>query len=155
MKVSAKAGGNRVWWELNYDLTKAKLRTQPLFTPELRFAPEGKAAPGLGRMGILAPPGVYSVQLAVGDQQLRQPLTILKDPNSGGSLEDIATQTAFMTDVTADLSGAVDRINALEVLRSQVAVIKASLSGDSTLKDVTAASDSIDRKLLDVEEQLL
>jgi hypothetical protein len=156
MKVSAKAGGNRAWWDLNYDLTKeAKLRTQPLFTPELRFAPEGKAAPGLGRMGILAPPGVYSVQLAVGDQQLRQPLTILKDPNSGGSLGDIATQTEFMTDVTADLNGAVDMINALEVVRSQVAVIKASLSGDSTLKDVTAASDSIDRKLLDVEEQLL
>ena len=156
MKVSAKAGGNRAWWDLGYDLTKeAKLRTQPLFTPELRFAPEGKAAPGLGRMGVLAPPGTYSVQLAVGDVRLQQPLTILKDPNSGGSLEDITAQTAFMTDVTTDLNASVDMINALEVVRSQVAVIKASLSGDSTRKDVVAATDSIDRKMLDVEEQLL
>ena len=49
----------------------------------------------------------------------------------------------------------VDMINALEVVRSQVAAIKASLSGDTTVKDVTAASDSLDRKMLDVEEQLL
>jgi hypothetical protein len=126
----------------------------PLFTPELRFTPEGKSAPGLGRMAILAPPGVYSVELAVGDQVLKQPLTILKDPNSGGSIEDIVTQTAFMADLTTDLNGAIDMINTLEVVRSQVSVIKASLAGDSTRKDVTAASDSLDRKMLDVEEQL-
>jgi hypothetical protein len=46
-------------------------------------------------------------------------------------------------------------INALEIVRTQVAVIKASLSSDTTRKDVTAASDSLDRKMLDVEEQLL
>ena len=106
-------------------------------------------------MGILAPPGTYSVQLAVGDVRLQQPLTVLKDPNSGGSIEDITTQTAFMGDVTTDLNASVDMINALEVVRSQIAAIKASLSGDSTRKDVVAASDSIDRKMLDVEEQLL
>ena len=156
MKVPGKQGGNRAWWDLSYDLTKeAKLRTQPLFTPELRFAPEGKTAPGLGRLGILAPPGTYSVALTVADQRLVQPLTILKDPNSGGSLEDITAQTTFMTDVTTDLNASVDMINALEVVRGQIAVIKASLSSDTTRKDVVAASDSIDRKMLDVEEQLL
>jgi photosystem II stability/assembly factor-like uncharacterized protein len=156
MKVNGKAGGNRAWWDLNYDLTKEpKVRTMPLFTPELRYAPEGRAAPGVGRLAILAPPGTYSVQISVAGQQLRQPLTILKDPNSGGSLEDIATQTAFMTDLTTDLNAAVDMINALEVVRSQVGVIKSSLASDSTVKDVRTASDSIDRKLLDVEEQLM
>ena len=156
MKVNGKAGGNRAWWDLNYELTKEpKVRTMPLFTPELRYAPEGRAAPGVGRLAILAPPGTYSVQISVAGQQLRQPLTLLKDPNSGGSAADIAAQTAFMTDVTTDLNTAVDMINALEVVRSQVGVIKASLAGDSTVKDVRAASDSIDRKLLDVEEQLM
>ena len=156
MKVNGKAGGNRTWWDLNYELTKEpKVRTMPLFTPELRYAPEGRAAPGVGRLAILAPPGTYSVQISVAGQQLRQPLTLLKDPNSGGSAADIAAQTAFMTDVTTDLNTAVDMINALEVVRSQVGVIKASLAGDSTVKDVRAASDSIDRKLLDVEEQLM
>jgi hypothetical protein len=156
MKVPGKQGGNRAWWDLSYDLTKeAKLRTQPLFTPELRFSPEGKTAPGLGRLGVLAPPGTYSVALTVADQRLVQPLTILKDPNSGGSTEDITAQTAFMTDVTTDLNASVDMINALEIVRSQIAVIKASLSSDTTRKDVVAASDSIDRKMLDVEEQLL
>jgi photosystem II stability/assembly factor-like uncharacterized protein len=156
IKNSAKAGGNRVWWDLNFELTREpKVRTQPLFTPELRYAPEGRAAPGVGRLAVLAPPGTYSVRIAVGGQQLRQPLTILKDPNSGGSPEDIAAQTAFMTDVTTDLNSAVDMINALEVVRSQVGVIKASLTGDSTVRDVRAASDSIDRKLLNVEEQLM
>jgi photosystem II stability/assembly factor-like uncharacterized protein len=156
IKNNAKAGANRVWWDLNYELTREPtVRTQPLFTPELRYAPEGRAAPGVGRLAILAPPGTYSVQIAAAGQQLRQPLTILKDPNSGGSAEEIATQTAFMADVTTDLNAAVDMINALEVVRSQVGVIKASLAGDSAVKDVRAASDSIDRKLLDVEEQLM
>ena len=156
LKATGKAGANRVWWDLNYELTKEpKVRTMPLFTPELRYAPEGRTAPGVGRLAILAPPGTYSVQISVAGQQLRQPLTILKDPNSGGSAEEIVAQTAFMADVTTDLNAAVDMINALEVVRSQVGVIKASLAGDSTVKDVRTASDSIDRKLLDVEEQLM
>jgi hypothetical protein len=144
-----------VWWDLNYNQSKdAKLRTMPLFTPEMRWSPEGKSAPGVGRGAILAPPGIYTVKLHAAGQDFTQQLTLRKDPNSGGSEEDIKVQTAMLVDVMADVNSAVDMINSLEIVRSQLATIKSSIADDSTKKDVVASTDSIDKKLTNVEEQL-
>lgn len=93
----------------------------------------------------------------MGDQQLRQPLTILKDPNSGGSAEEITAQTAFMTDVTSDLNTAVDMINALEVVRSQVAVIKASTVRllRNRVREIRAQFDQVMSRNLEAYKALL
>jgi photosystem II stability/assembly factor-like uncharacterized protein len=155
MKAPGKAGVNRVWWDLASDLTKAaKLRTSPLFSPELRFSPDGKVAPGIGRFGALVPPGVYTVKMRTGGQELSQQLTLRKDPNSGGSEQDIRTQSTLVASLVTDVNSAVDMINALEVVRSQLASIRSTLGDDSTKTDVRTATDSIDKKLTDVEEQL-
>jgi hypothetical protein len=146
---------NRVWWNLTSDLTKqAKLRTSPLFSPDLRFSPDGKVAPGIGRFGMLALPGVYTVKIRAAGQELSQQLTVRKDPNSGGSEQEIRAQTIVVASLVTDVNSAVDMINALEVVRSQLASIKSTLGDDSTKKDVRASTDSIDQKLTDVEEQL-
>jgi hypothetical protein len=79
----------------------------------------------------------------------------LRDPNTGASDEDLQAQTAFMGDVLADLDSTVAMINRLEVLRGQLASLRATLAGDSTVADVRAAADSLDRKLVAVEENLL
>jgi hypothetical protein len=155
MKAPAKAGMNRAWWDLTSDRTKeAKLRTYPLFTPEMRFPPEGKTAPGIGRFAALVPPGTYTVKVRTAGQELSQPLTVRKDPNSGGSEEDIRAQTVMVAALTNDVNSAVDMINALEVVRSQLATIKSTLADDSTKADVRSSTDSIDKKLIDVEEAL-
>ncbi len=154
-KVKGVAGMNRTWWDLTFDqTTEAKLRTMPLFTPEMRYPPEGKAAPGIGRFSLLAPPGTFAVTVHAPGGDVTDRLTVLKDPASGGSEADIHMQMALATDIESDVNSAVEMINNLETVRAQVATIRASLPDDSSRADVRAATDSIDRTLTGVEEQL-
>lgn len=150
------AGVNRVWWDLRNEPTReAKLRTENPYAPDVRYPPEGRAAPGLGRFNMLVPPGTYTVRLRVGTREESQPLEVRKDPRSGGSEAEIRAQAEVAAAIARDIDSAVDMVNALEVVRSQVATLKGTLADDTTMVDVRARVDTLDRKLRDVEEQLL
>jgi photosystem II stability/assembly factor-like uncharacterized protein len=151
-KGPARAGLNRVWWDLrNEETREARLRTTPTYAPEVRLGAEGwRAAPGVGRMSILMPPGTYTVKLKVGGQEFTQPLVLRKDPNSGGSEEEIQTQYKTMVALQADLNAAVDMVNQIESVRSQLQGLRAVLP-----PEVRAGADSLDRKFSDVETNLL
>jgi hypothetical protein len=154
-KGPMKAGLNRVWWDLNFEQTKeARLRTPPLYADYMKVGPEGMPAPGVGRGAILAPPGTYTVELKVGDQEYAQSLTVLKDPASGGGEEAIRTQTALLTDMFDDINQTVDAINTAETVRGQLATLRALLASDSTAADVRAQADSLNRKFIALEENL-
>src|SRR5262249_16265820 len=93
-KGPGKAGLNRAYWDLELDKTKeARLRTSPLLAAHVKVPLEGIPAPGVGRLGLLAAPGTYTVKMKVGDRELSQPLTVLKDPGSGASHEDLRAPT--------------------------------------------------------------
>ncbi|MEO7966759.1 MAG: sialidase, partial [Gemmatimonadaceae bacterium] len=155
-KLTGKAGMNRYWWDLRTDLTKTvKLRTANVYSPEVKFPPEGKEAPGVGRMSHLVLPGVYTVRLAGLGEPASQSLTVRKDPTSGGSEEEIKAQTEAAGGVRQDLSSAVDMINSLEVVRSQIAALKGTLADDDKMTDVRAQVDSMEKKLLAVQEDLM
>jgi len=150
-----RAGVNRVWWNLAFDESKeAKIRVPPLYAPDFPVGPDGRAAPGLARFAILAPPGTYTVKLALAGQELAQPLTLRKDPNTAGTEEEIRAQTEMATGILNDLNGVVDMINTIELVRGQLASLKAVLAGDSATADVRAAADSLDQKTVAVEESL-
>ena len=153
---SAKTGLNRLWWDLRNEPTKeAKLRTDNPYSPETRFPSEGRAAPGLGRFNMLVAPGTYLVRAKANGREESQSLEVRKDPQSGGSLADIADQSTVAQAIAHDVDAVVSMVNALEVVRSQVTTLKASLGGDSTTLDVRARVDTLDRTLRDVEEQLI
>src|SRR5205809_7748745 len=78
----AEAGINRVWWDLRSEpTTQIRLRTTHLYAPDIAPGPPGwRPAPGAGRISLLAAPGVYTVKLAVNDQEFTQKLNVLKDP---------------------------------------------------------------------------
>jgi photosystem II stability/assembly factor-like uncharacterized protein len=150
-KGPASAGINRTYWDLQLERSKeAKMRTSPLYTPEIKVPVEGRASPSVGRVSMLAPPGRYTVKLTVAGQELTQPLEVRKDPNTSGTEQDIRQQAELHADLTSELNGVVDMINALEVARGQLVTLKAVVTQD----DVKAQADSLDRKLLEVEEQL-
>jgi hypothetical protein len=67
-------GINRVWWNLRTENSKEiRLRTSPLYAPEVRVNNEGwRPLPEGGRMTVLAPPGSYTVKLSVDGQELSQ-----------------------------------------------------------------------------------
>jgi hypothetical protein len=157
VKGPMKAGVNRVWWDLRFENSKqARLRATPEDAPWLPIpADTGRPAPGVGRYAILAPPGTYTVRLAMGGQEQKQPLVLRKDPNSGASEADIRAQTELARAVQADLNDVVGMINAVEGARGQVASIKSTLGTDSSRADVRAAADSLDRKMIATERILL
>ena len=155
IKQVPKAGLNRVWWDLRMEPSlEAKLRVSPSLAAWLPVRPEGTPAPGIGRVSLPASPGVYTVRLTVHGQTYTQPLSVLRDPNSGATDEDIKAQAELLGAVVTDLDSAVAMVNRIEVTRGQVASLRAALAGDSTAADVRAAADSLDQKLLAVEGQL-
>ena len=156
LKGPAEAGLNRVWWDLRYDKSKeAKLRTSPEYAPWFAVGLEGKTAPGISRMAILAPPGTYTVKLAHGaDVAEPRPVVVRKDPNSGGSDAEVSAQTELTLAIRRDLDSAVTMINRLEVVRGQLAALRTVLASDSARTDVRTAADSLDRKLVLIERRL-
>ena len=147
------AGLNRVWWNLRTEQSReVRLRTSPAYAPEIRLNAEGwRALPEGGRMTILVPPGTYTVKLTVDGQDFSQPLTVVKDPNAGGNDEDIQKQTAMLYDLRKDIESAADMVNQIESVRSQIDALKLLLKN----KELKDAADGLDKKLIDIEENLI
>jgi photosystem II stability/assembly factor-like uncharacterized protein len=155
LKHAPKAGLNRVWWDLGFDQTpEARLRTSPALAPWFPVPPEGRPAPGLGRIALLAPPGHYTVKLTVKAQSFTQPLEVRKDPNTGASDRDLQAQGALARSIVADFDSTVVMINRVELIRGQLASLRATLAGDSSAADVRSAADTLDRTLGDFEASL-
>ena len=147
------AGLNRVYWDLRYEPSKeVRLRTSPLYAPWLRVGPDGtRTAPGAGSLSILAPPGSYTVKLAAGGRELTQPLTVRKDPNTGGTEADIEAQMGVLFDLRKDLNSAADAVNRIEIVRSQIEGL-GRIIDDAAIKK---AGEDLNQKLIDVEMNLV
>jgi photosystem II stability/assembly factor-like uncharacterized protein len=153
LQGSRNAGVNRIHWDLRNEPTKqAMLRTAALHAPETRPGPEGRSAPGTGRLSVLMPPGTYTVKLAVGGREYAQPLEVRKDPNSGGSLEEIRTQVAMLLELQTDLDQVVDLINQAEVVRAQLQSLSVFVGDERA--EIKAAADSLEAKFTAFEANL-
>jgi len=147
-------GLNRVWWNLRNENSKEiRLRTSPAYAPEIRVNAEGwRPAPEGGRMTVLMPPGNYTVKLSVDGQEVgSQALQVMIDPNSGGSEADVAAQTAMLMALRKDLEAAADMTNQIEIIRGQLASLRQVVT-DATVK---AGADDLDKKLTDIEDNLI
>ncbi|HYW50398.1 MAG TPA: hypothetical protein VE861_07325, partial [Gemmatimonadaceae bacterium] len=154
-RAPAKAGMNRVWWNLRTDETrKVLLRADNPYSPETKYPPSGKESPSLGRFSALVPPGTYTVTLDAAGQTQGQRVEVRRDPQSGAADAEIVAQTAMVADVMTDLNASADMVNALEVARTQLATIRATLAPDSSLADLRASTDTMSAHLQAVEERL-
>ena len=132
------------------------MRTSPAFAPEVKVGPDGtRNAPGAGRLSILMPPGTYTVKLSAGGQVLSQPLIVRKDPNSGGTEADIGVQTAMMLELQKDIESGSQMVNQIEFIRSQLDKLSATLEKSTNSVSVKSALEDLDKKLIDIEENLI
>jgi hypothetical protein len=146
------AGINRTTWNLQLERSKeALVRTPPLYAPHVRAELAGRPSPSLGRVGLLALPGRYTVRLRVGEQELTQPLEVRRDPNTTSGEQDLQVQAALTAELQTELDRVVDMVNTIEAVRVQLATLKAIAPGD---RAVGAAADSLEQKFIAVEEQL-
>ena len=157
IRGTRSAGINRVWWDLRGEQSKeVRLRTSPLYAPEVRVGPEGwRSLPDGGRISILMPPGTYTVKLTVDGQEFTQPLTVRKDPNSTGSEQDIQQQTAMLIDLRKDMETGADMVNRIEVIRTQLETIRSLTQTSSDSGSIKSSVDELDKKLTDIEDNLI
>ncbi|HWK07396.1 MAG TPA: hypothetical protein VNS58_27380 [Puia sp.] len=128
IKASNKQGINRVWWDLGL---------QPYVLPALRTRPEDEdwvkldstgvramtifdldIGPGLPTTKVL--PGTYTIVLRIGKKEWKQPIQVLRDPNTVGSDEDIQKQYDFGVKIYGSIQNLLHMIDTLEILRSKV-----------------------------------
>ena len=152
-----KPGMNRVWWNLRSEPgTEFKLRTSPLYAPDVKAGPEGwRPAPDLARISLLEPPGTYTVTLTVGEEKSSQKLNVLKDPHSGGTESDIQTQMQFLTGLRDELNAIGAQVNQIESIRAQLAALEKELGSDDTGKAIRKAADDLADRLIAVEGKVL
>jgi hypothetical protein len=151
-----EVGINRVWWDLRYDQTpEIRLRTAPLFAPEVKLNADGfRTLPAGGRLAMLAPPGTYTVKLAVAGQEQTRSLVLRKDPNTAGSDADVAAQTKVLIEVRDQVTQVADLINRAERVRGQLLSLSRTMEDDDTGKAVKNAADALDAKIVAAEEPL-
>lgn len=152
-----KPGINRIWWNLRSDPgTEFKLRTPPLYAPEVKVGPEGwRPAPDAGRISLLGPPGTYTVTLTVGEEKLSQKLNVLKDPHSGGTESDIRAQMEFLTGLREEMNSLGAGVNQIESIRAQLAALEKELANDDAGKAIRKAADDLADKLTTEEGKVL
>ncbi len=153
----AKPGINRYWWDLRFEpSTEIKLRTSPLYAPDVTVGPEGwRPASSIGRISLLAPPGTYTVTLTVGEGKFSQKLAVLKDPHSSGSESDIQTQTQLLTALREEMNTIADSVNQIESVRAQIASLEKELGTGDAGKAIRKAADDLADKLVSVEGNVL
>jgi photosystem II stability/assembly factor-like uncharacterized protein len=164
-----KLGFNRVWWDLRSTApAMPKLRTPPPGKTFVRVGADGTRPLvtwdlDLSLRGPLVLPGTYTVHLVVEDTAARatlgtatQSLTVLKDPNTTGTDADVQAQGKLARTIRAEQDSVARLINRLEWVRKQVRDLAAQLRDsalvtDSGAKRMAALSDSLERRIIQVE----
>ena len=148
-----QVGLNRTYWDLRSEPTKeVRMRTSPMYAPQVRVGPDGtRPAPGAGQNTMLLPPGSYTVKLSARGRELTQSLVVRKDPNSGGTEADVEAQTRMMVELRGALNAAVETVNQIEMMRTQIEAL-ARLTNDPA---ITKAADELNQQLMAVEMNLV
>lgn len=165
LKGGNKKGMNRVMWDLRHErATEPKLRTLPLGMPNDKALPERLRLDekgwrqlvtwGYGGFsGPLVNPGTYTVKITNGDTVIEQPLVVKKDPNTEGTISDIAVQTKRALEIRDDISTVAEMINAMEWLRKQIDDVE-MLMKEQKSETVKDALKNLDDQLVEVEGKL-
>ena len=151
----AQAGLIGVWWDLRDRSTaEVVMRVHPEYAPWVDVGDDGRRMPGVARISILQPPGTYTVKLRAGSQDYSQPLTVLKDPNSGGSEQEVEQQVALLRQIKSAQDSVARMLNTIELVRYQLQSLSRVLAADQAGADVRARVDSVETSFRDVEAKL-
>ena len=90
-----------------------------------------------GGFGPKVVPDVYKVKLIVDNQEFVRELKVLKDPVSEGSIEDIKAQVEVSLELRDAMNLAVNMINTIEVVRSELDSILPKLTKKSDIENLT------------------
>ena len=138
-RMPVKRGMNRLVWNMRY--------------------PNAETFPGMimwfgGTEGPMAAPGRYAARLVTGRDSVEVPVSIVKDPYSAASAEDLQAQLDFLLGVRDKLSETHRAIAGIRTTRSQVNAVANRLSDLPGHDSVRAAAKALNLELTAVEEAL-
>ena len=137
MKV--KQGGNSFVWNMKYPGAK-RLDKMVLW--------------GADFSGAKAVPGDYIVKLSTNGEELSKDFTILKDPTSEGSIDDIKAQFDFVNEINAVVDKAHKAIINIRKIKNDLKKFQSEYSDNELTKDLIEESKSISSSLDKVENEL-
>jgi hypothetical protein len=100
-------------------------------------------------------PGTYTIKLTAGGKTLSAPLTVLRDPKSLGSDEQIRQQVAFMLEIRGELSELAEMINRLEWIRSVSQLRQAVLRDDPAQATALGQARKLEETTIAVESEMV
>jgi photosystem II stability/assembly factor-like uncharacterized protein len=167
LEPSKEKGVNRTVWNMRYESTyRPRLQTQPPGRPWVQLNGEGwrplttwDLDLNAGQLGPKVVPGKYKAVLKMMDKddnllnEMSQEFNVLKDPFSEGTIADIQAQVDFSLQLRDAMNIAVNSINAVEKLRSELESIIAEESDKKIQKEalrLKVIAEEIAGKLYDI-----
>ena len=154
LKHKGKPGINRVWWDFKEDpSTKLVIRTKPLYAPWIQLSEKRTRKSLVPPLSLLASPGTYTVSLKVGDTEQNQSFTVLKDPNTEGSLSDIAAQKDLLDKIWVDYEAISKTVNEAEKIRRQLKDMLPLLEGDRAdqVQKLDSTATELENKMIQLK----
>jgi DNA primase catalytic subunit len=104
-------------------------------------------------MSLLASPGKYTVSLKVGDEVQSHSFTLLKDPNTEGSLSDIEAQKELLDKIHLDYEAISKTVNEAEKIRRQLRDMLPMLSGDRAeqVKKLDSVATALENQMIQLK----
>jgi photosystem II stability/assembly factor-like uncharacterized protein len=104
--------------------------------------------------GPMALPGNYTVRLSVNTATLEKPFTILKNPVSETSLDDMKLQFVFITDINTKVSEIHKALINVKKVKSQITTLKKAIKDKQKHKELIAFADELTKKITNIETTL-
>ncbi|MCG6955523.1 MAG: hypothetical protein LJF04_05975, partial [Gemmatimonadetes bacterium] len=152
----AKPGLNRVMWDLGYTPSeRPRLRTPALYHSHVNLG-GGESRPSVdgGSVRPTAVPGRYRVVLSAGEQEQSAWLTVLQDPASHATADDMRAQLAMELELRTMTDSTTALIDRIEWTRKGLLDLGVRLRGDPSMSDVVRQGEALEKALVDLEMNL-
>ena len=148
-------GINRLWWDFKGESTdEIILRTKPQFAEWVSLGDERKRKLPFS-ISIMSPPGIYNINLILGNEVVTKSLEVMKDPHSDGNMEDIILQDNLMRKIYDDVNITAHYINSIEIIRRQLLDLKSMISNTSKDESLISTVEKLEKQFLNVEKKLV
>jgi photosystem II stability/assembly factor-like uncharacterized protein len=141
-EIKVEAGLNRVLWDLRYSETS---RIPDYYLWEYNS----------GLHGPLAVPGKYQARVTVDGKVQNASFEVKLDPRVHVQAADVQKQFELLIQIRDELSRVYDTVNQIQDVREQVDGLKKRLPENVSTRPVFSAAQSLDRKMLEVRDDLV
>ena len=165
IRTNGRQGLNRAAWDLRYEPPRlVQMRTTPPENPHIWEEPRFRGKDtrpvthwGLdpAQVGPVVVPGTYTIRMTVDGKTATQPIEIVRDPKIPTSNADLDLSVKLQLRLRDDISAAADMINAIEIMRKQLEVVRASYHDDKSKDALLNQIGEMEKKLYAVETRLL